>query len=454
MAVPAVRVPIAPGRLPGVGHALRLRRDALKFLKSLPQYGDMVRIDLGPRSAYVVNTPELVCQVLVGEARKFHKGRLFDKARPFMGNGVMLSNGEFHLQQRRLVQPAFHRQRINGYVRIMGELASATADSLSPGQVVDMRDTMYNLVISILGKTVFSTELGGWATIEAQRSMPIIQDMIAKRTISPLTFLEKLPTPGNRRFDRAIAALGEVLNRIIEEYREDDTDYGDLLSMLVAARDQETGEGMSVNQMRDEIVNILAAGMETTTDTLSWTYHELGQHPEVEQQAYEEAERVLSGRPATVDDLAELEYLQCVIKEVLRVHPPANLIMRKTIAPVELNGIPLPIDTEVIVSPFLLHHNPRLFLDPSRFDPERWNREETASLPRGTFVPFGMGNRQCLGDTFAMTEMPVILATIIRRWRLRPLPGHTVRPVQAVTVSPGKLPMITEPRFPPTGVNY
>jgi cytochrome P450 len=445
MTDPIRGIPIAPGRLPGVGHALSIRRDLMAFLKSLPRHDGMVRVDLGPRPAIVVTDPELARQVLV-DAKNFHKGRLFDKARPFMGNGVMLSNGAFHLQQRRLVQPAFHRQRIDGYVRIMADLAAATADSFGPGQVIDVREAMYDLVIGILGKCLFSTELGGWATLEAQRSMPTIQDLIAKRTISPLPFLEKLPTPGNRRFNRAIDRLGKVLDRIIEEYQKDDTDRGDLLSMLAAARDQDTDEAMSADQLRDEVVNILAAGMETTTDTLSWIYHELGQHPEVEQQAFEEGKRVLGGRPATINDLGQLQYLQRVIKEVLRYHPPANLLMRKTVAPVELHGVPIPIGTEVIVSPFLLHHDPRLFPEPSRFDPDRWNREETVKLPRGAFVPFGMGSRQCIGDTFAMTEMPIIVATILGRWRLRPLPGHTVHPVQAVTVSPGHLPMITEPR--------
>ena len=446
MAVPTVRVPIAPGRLPGLGHALPLRRDLMAFLKTLPQHGALVRIDLGPRPALVVTTPELARQVLVVDAKKFHKGRLFAKARPFMGNGLVLSDGDFHLAQRRMVQPAFHHQRIAGYVRTMAELSGASAERLTAGQVFDIREAMYELVVGILGRTLCSTDLGARLALEAQRSMPVIQDVVVRRTLSPLPFLERVPTPGNRRFDRAVERLRTVLDEVIAEYREDAADRGDLLSMLVAARDQETGQGMTVDQVRDEVVNILAAGMETTTDTLAWAFHQLGQHPEVEQRAQEEVARVLGGRPATVEDLPRLPYIQNVIKEVLRVHPPTNLLMRKAIAAVELNGVQVVPGTEVIVSPVLLHHDPGLFPEPSRFDPERWEREETQALPRGAYLPFGMGNRQCLGDVFARTEMAVVLAAFLARWRLRPLPGHVVRPVQAVTVSPGRVLMVAQLR--------
>ena len=447
--LPTTEVPVAPGGLPVLGHALTMRRELMAFLRTVPQHGEIVRIHIGPRPALVVTTPDLVRQVLVVDAKKFHKGRVFDKARPFMGNGLVLSNGDYHLRQRRLAQPAFHRRRVAEYVQIMSELSAATADEFTAGQVVDVREKMYDLVIGILGRTLFSTELGGWATREAQRSMPIIQDTVVRRTMSPLPFLEKVPTRSNRRFNRAVTRLRHILDRIIAEYLEDGGDRGDLLSMLVAARDEGTGEAMSAVQLRDEVLNILAAGMETSTDTLAWAFHELGRHPDIEQRAHEEAERILGGRSATIDDLAGLTYIQHVVKEVLRVHPPTNLLMRKAVAPVELNGFRVAPGTEVIVSPLLLHHNPSLFSSPSRFDPDRWSREETAALPRGAYLPFGMGNRQCLGDSFAMTEMPVVLATILARWHLRPLPGHVVRPVQAVTVSPGRLPMVAELRSGP-----
>ncbi|MFJ1709894.1 cytochrome P450 [Kitasatospora sp. NPDC088346] len=439
-------IPEAAGRLPIVGHALSLRRDAIAFLQSLPQYGDMIEVHLGPRRAIVVTTPDLVRQVLVGDAKAFHKGAIFDKARPFLGNGVLLSSGPFHLKQRRLVQPAFHRQRVAQYVRTMNDETVAAAGTLVAGRTVDMRRVLYDLVITILGTTLFSTELGGWVTREAQRSMPIIQNTVLRRTISPLPFLERLPTLANRRFDRAVAGMDTVLSHVIAQYqRDEETDRGDLLSMLVAATHADTGLPMPAHQLKDELLNIFAAGMETTTDTLAWACYEIGRQPGIQQRAFEEADRVLAGRPATIEKLAELTYIQQVIKEVLRLHPPTNLLMRRSVAPVTLGGVPIPVGTEVIVSPLLLHHNPRLFPKPTQFDPDRWSRPEQA-LPRGAYFPFGLGSRQCLGDTFALTEMPIVLATLLTHWRLHPAPGHIVRPVQAVTVSPGRLLMIPEAR--------
>ncbi|MEV4560807.1 cytochrome P450 [Kitasatospora sp. NPDC049285] len=439
--------PLAPGGLPGLGHGLRMRRGGLlAFLESLSAHGEVVRIGLGPHPAFVVTTPQLVRQVLVGEARSFHKGRLFDKARPFLGNGVMLSDGDFHLRQRRLVQPAFHRQRIEGYVRIMAEGAAATADSWRAGRPVDVPAEMYDLVIAVLGRTLFSTELGGWAALEAQRSMPVIQEVIARRTVSPLTFLERLPTPGNRRFDQAIHRLRGVLDRVVAEARADRTDRGDLLSMLIAARDAETGEAMPDEQLRDDLVNILAAGMESTTHSLAWALHLLGAHPEHQLRVREEIDQVLAGRAPAVADVPRLHHLGNVVKETLRLYPPAGLFMRRAIAPVELSGIPFPTGTEVIVSPYLMHRHPGLFPNPDRFDPDRWDRPETADLPRGAYLPFGMGNRLCLGDTFAMTEIPVVLATLLARWQLTPSPGCDVRPVPAVTISPSPFTMLPHAR--------
>ncbi|MFF2620133.1 cytochrome P450 [Kitasatospora sp. NPDC058046] len=261
-----------------------------------------------------------------------------------------------------------------------------------------------------------------------------------------MPLLEKLPTRRNRAFDTAITRLRGLLDQIVAEYQQDDTERADLLSMLMNARDQDTGQPMPAHQLRNEVINVLAAGMETTADTLAWILHERGQHPEIDQRAHDEAAHVVGDLAVTLDDLPRLPYIQSVVKEALRIHPPTNLLMRKTVAPVDLNGVRIPVGTEVIVSPLLTHHDPNLFADPTRFDPDRWTREETASLPKGAYLPFGMGNRQCVGEAFALTEIPIVLATLLARWQLRPVPGHVVHPVQAVTVSPGRLPMTAVPR--------
>ncbi|MFJ4679181.1 cytochrome P450 [Kitasatospora sp. NPDC088783] len=445
MTSPLAAIPVAPGRLPGIGHGLAMRRDPLAFLSSLAQYGPLVRIYLGPRPVVVAATPDLARHVLVTDAKSFHKGRLFDKIRPVMGNGLMTSNGRFHRQQRRLIQPAFHRERVAGYIDVMSSLARDLADTFEDGQTVDVRAELNDTMITILGRTLFATELGSAATRQAQASMPVLQDTIARRTMSPIPFLEKLPTPANRRFEQATAQMRGILDRVIDEYRQEGVDRGDLLSLLIAARD-ENGEAMPAEQIRDELVTIFAAGMDTTSDTVAWALYEFGQHPDLQERAYEEVHRAVGAEAVTATDVPQMLFLQHAVKEVLRVHPPANLLMRKAITDVELDGIRLPAGTEVMTSPLLFHHDPALYPDPDRFDPDRWGRPETTAMPRTAYLPFGAGARQCIGDVFTTTQAVVVMATLLARWRLEPAPGHVVQPIHGVTVSPGKVLMTLHAR--------
>ncbi|WP_232376613.1 cytochrome P450 [Amycolatopsis aidingensis] len=441
---PVPAAPVAPGGLPLLGHTISLLHRPLRFVRGLREYGDVVTIHLGTLPAYMVTEPRLAGTVLAAKAEKFEKGIFFEKFRPYFGNGLALSSGDFYRRQRRLVQPALHRGRIARYTTIMAELAEAMTGSWEPGRVVAVDRCMQDLALAVIGRTLFSAELGRRAVTEIQRSVPVLLKEGIVRAFSP-RLVERLPIPGNRRFDRAIARVRGVVQAMVREARADGTDRGDLLSMLLLARDEETGEGMSDQQVQDEVVTLLTAGTETSAIVLAWLFHELGRHREVERRFHAEVDAVLGGRVPGYADLRRLTYTGQVINEVLRVRAPW-LIMRRTTREVELGGLRLPQGTEVALSPHALHHDPRNFADPDRFDPDRWTPERAASLPREAYLPFGEGLHRCPGRLFAHAELAVVAATVGARWRLVPVLGKRVRTKVLGMAYPDRLPMTPIPR--------
>ncbi|SEF21123.1 Cytochrome P450 [Amycolatopsis pretoriensis] len=434
-----------PGRWPVLGHTVPLLRDPLKLFTSLPAHGDVVELRLGPLPVQVVTTPELAWQVLATDADKFDKGLVFDKMRPLFGDGLATSNGELNRRQRRLVMPAFGRTRIAGYAdTTITKLADELTSSWRPGEVVEFDKRMQDLVLTIAGQTLFSTALGEEALAEIQRSIPIMLKYVLIRAFSP-KFVEKLPIPANRRFDAAAARLREVIGETVITARKEGADHGDLLSMLLLARDEDTGEGMSDRQVHDEVITILTTGAETTAVALAWFFHELGQHPEVERRFHAEVDDVLGGRPATFEDLPDLVYTHQIVNEIVRRTPPL-ILMRRAREDVDLGGVTVRTGSEVAVSQHTLHRDPRWFPDPDRFDPDRWAPGETAELPKGAYIPFGAGARLCPGHVFAPTEIGIVAATIGARWRLVPVPGKKVRAQLKATMQPNRLPMTLVPR--------
>ncbi|OXM65529.1 cytochrome P450 [Amycolatopsis vastitatis] len=430
-------VPVAPGRWPFLGHTPALLRQRYAFTNSLHEHGEIVKLYLGPAPVYFVASPRLVHEVLVTAGPKFRKGAMFDKFRPFVGNGLVLSNGDFHLSQRRLMQPAFHRDRLVAYAEIMRRAAVGMSDTWRAGEVRMIEEDMQSLAVTIVGEALFSTDLGKEAIAEARRSIFVIIQQGMIRALSP-KFVEKLPVPGNRRFDEAIARMRGIVIEVIRDWRRESTDRGDLLSTLLLA-------GMTDEQARDEVLTLLTAGIETTALALAWTFHELGRHPEVEARVHAEVDEVLGGRPVTVDDLTRLTYVRQVVDEVLRRYP-LWMLMRRTLTEVDLGGVRLPEGAEVIVSPHALHHDPASFADPDRFDPGRWAPERAADVPKGAFVPFGAGTRQCIGNRFAQNEIVITVATVAARWRLVGVPGRPVCVKFTSAAYPESLPMTAVPR--------
>lgn len=432
-------VPVAPGRWPVLGHTPALLRRRFGFTQGLRAHGELVILYLGGLRTYFVTTPELTHQVLVTASAKFRKGAMFDKFRPFVGNGLVNSEGAFHLRQRRLVQPAFHRARTARYTETMRAAAGSLSESWRPGEIREINDDMQALAVTIVGEALFGAELGRRAIQEARRSIPVVIRHGMVRALSP-EVVGRLLVRGNRRFELAVARMRAVVHGLIRDWRAEGRDRGDLLSMLLMARDEE-GAAMTDEQAYDEVVTLLSAGIETSALALAWVFHELARDPEVERRVHEEVDRI--GEDARFDDYAGLTYTRQVITETLRMYP-IWILMRRTLEPVELGGTLVPAGAEVTVSPHALHLDPRNFPDPTRFDPDRWTPARANDVPRGAFIPFGAGNRMCVGNTFALLEMAVTVATIARRWRLT-----LARPLEVAytsTAYPSRLSMTATPR--------
>ncbi|MFF3324894.1 cytochrome P450 [Streptomyces sp. NPDC002889] len=436
----------APGRLPVLGHAIPLRRRPLEFLAGLPAHGDLVEIRLGPQRAYMACHPELVRQILL-DPRTYDKGGpLFDKVRPLVGNGLFSSAWAEHRLQRPLVQPAFHPGRTASYVAMMCEEIDAVLSSWQEGRAIDLGAALHALTVRVTTRTLFSTTISARAVADVQRCLPIILRGIYRRMTAPAGFLELLPTAENRGFEQARKRLHAVIDETVQDCRCSGADKGDLLSTLVGARDEASGDRFTDDDLRDQVMTLLIAGTETTASVVAWSLHLLSRHPEAERQLHNEADRVLEGRLPAFADLPALGHARRVVTETLRLYPPAWLLSRMVTVETELAGERLKPGAIVLYSPYILGRSPGLFPDPGRFDPDRWLPERAASVPRGAMVPFGAGGRKCMGEAFGMAEATLALAAIGTRWHLRPVPGTTIRPKPEASLGTGPLWMTPHPR--------
>ena len=440
MAPTALAAPLPPGprtRVPG-GDLLAFRRDPLGTLESLARrHGDVAGMRFGPRRVTLLSDPERVREVLVTRHREFIKSYALQRARVLLGGGLLTSEEPLHLRQRRLAQPAFHRERIAAYAADMTAYAARMAEEeWRDGAEVDVAREMNRLTLAIAGKTLFGAEVAG----EAEEIARALTDALGlyKRLTNPLgPLLDRLPTPGTLRMRRARARLDATIYRIIAERRRTGEDRGDLLSMLLLAQDTEgDGGGMSDLQLRDEALTIFLAGHETTANALAWTWHLLAGNPQAEAALHAELDRVLAGRLPTVDDLPALPYTRAVLAESMRVMPPAYVVGRQPLRDMEIGGFRVEEGSIVLMSPWVIQRDPRWWPDPLRFDPARWTPEMEAALPKFAYFPFGGGPRKCIGEGFAWTEEILVLATLAARWRVRPVPGHPVEPEPMITLRP------------------
>jgi cytochrome P450 len=426
------------GKLLG-GNFPAFRRDSLAYLqKAASEYGDIVYFRFGPQDVFFLNHPDFIKDVLVTHHQSFMKGRALQRAKRLLGEGLLTSESDFHRRQRRLAQPAFHRGRISSYGVVMTDYADRTASGWRDGETLDISQEMMRLTLAIVGKTLFDTDVESEAD-EIGAALTSVMELFDFLLMPFSELLEKLPLPlpHVRRFRKAKERLDATIYRIIEARRRSNEDRGDLLSTLLAARDEEGDGGqMSDVQVRDEVMTLFLAGHETTANLMTWTWYLLSQHGAVEVKLHEELDAALGGRQPTVEDVPRLHYTEMVVAESMRLYPPAWAIGRLALKDHEVGGYTIPAKSLVLLSPYVTQRDARYFPDPARFDPERWTEEARESRPQFAYFPFGGGPRRCIGEGFAWMEGILLLASLARNWRMRLVPGHKVETLPVITLRP------------------
>jgi cytochrome P450 len=409
-----------------------MQRDPIPFLTRMArEHGDAVQFRVGPQRLVLFNHPDLIREVLVAHPHSFIKSRVLQRSKIMLGEGLLTSEGALHQRQRRLAQPAFHRDRIAHYAEVMVQRAAAMRDQWRDGETLDIHHAMMRLTLSVVAKTLFGAEVEGEED-EIGRALTSLIDLFPL-LINPFsTYLQKVPIPSTLRFRKAIARLDRTIYGIIDERRAAGEDRGDLLSMLLLAQDEEgDGGGMTDMQVHDEALTLFLAGHETTANALAWTWYLLAQHPGVA----DELQRAIGDRLPAAADYPRLQYVEMVLAESMRLYPPAWAISRLSVEDVEIGGWSVPANTVVVVSQALMHRDPRWWPEPDRFDPLRFAPDAKLARPKFAYFPFGGGTRVCIGEGFAWMEGVLLLATLAQRWRMELL-SRDVQPKATITLRP------------------
>lgn len=411
------KVPPGPKGQLIMGVMREFNRDTLGFIERCRDYGDVVRTRFLWVHAYFLYNPADIETLLTTNARSYRKAESLRS--PFfhrlVGNGLVTSEGDFWRRQRRLAQPAFHRQRISSYGDIMVQYAQRTIANWQDGEQRDLSRDMTRLTLEIVVKTLFNSDVSKDADHVGQILTSLVKPFASQATLKWILD-NRLPTPGHRRYFNAVSEIDRIVFRIIAERRASDYDEGDLLSMLLQAQDDD-GTRMSDAQLRDEVMTLFLAGHETTALALSWSWYLLASHPEAEKKFHAELDEVLGGRTPAVSDMPNLKYTEMIAKEAMRLYPPAYAVGREAIEETEIGGFRVPRGTQLFAFQWVTHRDARFFDDPAAFKPERWNGELSEQLPKYAYFPFGGGPRQCIGNYFAMMEIVLLLATIGQRFR-------------------------------------
>ena len=430
--------------------ALAVTRRPLEFLPALARdYGDIAGFHIGRQPIVLLSHPDQIRDVLVTHGRQFHKGRGLERAKVLLGEGLLTSEDDFHLRQRRLAQPAFHRARIAAYGEVMASYAERRGDQWRDGQTLDISREMAAYTLAVVGKTLFDADIER----EAHEIGEALGAAIAAFNFSVLPLGElllKLPLPASRRFRRGRERLDATIYGMIAERRRSGDDRGDLLSMLLLAHDTEgDGSGMSDRQLRDEVMTLLLAGHETTANLLTWSFYLLSQYPDAEARLHAELDS-LGDAPLSVHDVVRLPYARAVIAETMRLYPPAWIVGRRALTEYDVGGFKVPARAILLMSQWIVHRDARWWPHPECFQPERWLPGGSAlapSRPKFSYFPFGAGTRVCIGEQFAWMEGTLALAAFARRWRLRLVAGHHVVPQPIITLRARHgMPMVTYAR--------
>jgi cytochrome P450 len=432
------RAPLPPGPKGNLflGVMPEFNRDTLGFIERCRDYGDVVRMRFLYLTVHFIYNPDHIEYILSTNAKNFIKSRSLRS--PFfqrlVGNGLLTSEGEVWRRQRRLAQPAFHRQRISSYGEVMVEYAQRMTSGWQGGEVRDIHRDMMRLTLEIVVKTLFNADVSGDADKVGRVLAQMVKPFASQATLKWILD-NRLPTPTHRRFNEAAREIDEIVFRIIADRRSKGSDEGDLLSMLLAAHDED-GSQMSDRQLRDEVMTLFLAGHETTALTLSWAWYLLARNPDIEEKFHAELDEVLGGKLPALADMPRLKYTEKIAKESMRLYPPAYGVGREAIEEFELGGYRVPAKSQLFMFQWVTQRDPRFFTEPERFYPDRWTEEFNNSLPKYAYFPFGGGPRACIGNYFAMMEIVLLLATIGQRFRFSLLPDHPVSLMPAMSLRP------------------
>jgi len=413
-------------------------RDSLGFIEMLArEYGDIVRTRFFYVPACFLYHPDHIEYVLATNSRNFIKPLSFRTPffRRLVGRGLLTSEGDFWRRQRRLAQPAFHRERISSYGRVMVKDAEEMLATWRDGEIRDVHRDMMHLTMKIVTHTLFHVDVTDDAD-KVARALSVLVEPFGSQATLRWILDNRLPTPANRRFHKVAAQLDEVVYRIISERRaQGDQDHGDLLSMLLQAHDED-GSQMTDQQLRDEVITLFLAGQETTALTLTWAWYLLARHPEAEAMLWQELDEALAGRSPEAADMSRLRFTEMVVKESMRLYPPAYVVGREAVEECEIGGFYVPPRMQVFMPTWVVHRDPRFFETPDDFRPQRWTPEFINSLPKYAYFPFGGGPRLCIGNLFAMMEIVLLIATIARNFRLSRVTDHPVQLQPAMSLRP------------------
>lgn len=418
------------------GNLPEFRKGRLAFLAQCArEFGDVVGLRFANRRIWLVSHPDMIEEILVTRNQDFIKHFALRLNPLLLGKGLLTSEGDFWLRQRRLVQPAFVKSRLASYANEMVESTARLLSGWRPGETRLIRTEMMNLTLDIAARTMFHADAAGEAR-DVSQALEILQHAFTNRFSGAILIPQWLPTPGNIRLRRAVRRLDAIIYGFIRQRRQSGEDKGDLLSLLLNARDADDGTRMSDQQVRDEAMTLFLAGHETTALSLSWAWYLLSQHPEAEARLLAEINEVLPGRPPVFEDVARLKYTEAVLLETMRLYPPAYTIGREALRDTTIGGHAVPKGLTVLMSQWVVQRDGRFFEAPESFRPERWLGDAAKKVPKFAYFPFGGGPRLCVGNTFALVEMALILATLTPRFRFTLQPGTKIEPQPTFTLHP------------------
>lgn len=419
-----------------IGNLGELGRDPLGFLtKCAREYGDIVPLHLGLTPACLLNKPEYIEQVLK-DRNLFIKSKGLRALGSLIGEGLLSNEGESWFRQRRLIQPVFHQKRIGGYGQIMVDYTEQMIANWQDGEIRDIHEDMMRLTLNIVMKCLFNQDITEGDANKVAHALDVAMNWFESKRKQGFFVLEWFPRPENIRYKNAIQDMDKSIYQIVNQRRNSQENPGDLLSMLMQAKDEEDGSQMSDKQLRDEVVTLMLAGHETTANALSWTWMLLSQHPEVQSKLIAEIKAVLNGRSPTIADIPNLPYANMVIKEVMRLYPPVSIFARQAAQDCQIGPYEVPSGCHIMISQWVMHRSPRYFDEPEKFQPERWAEDLEKQLPRGVYFPFGDGPRICIGKGFAMMEAVLLLTAIAQNFELDILPEHPIVPQASITLRP------------------